>query len=405
MAHLEQERRHAGQRVIGLARHGKAGLIADVDSAAGLTADEAFFPQGLDRVADGDPGDAEELRQFLAGGQPGAGLKFAAEDRGADGRADVQAAVTHHAEPGMKPVSEVIAVTVTVTGPGTDPCAAIPPGTPIVFDRMRVGFSVPEARDTGRGIRVGRPWYPGRPTSTRPSTAGQDRGRINPALPGRPLPPPPGLAGHPAPEVPVPSSSCPPRYGSLTAGTTHSSSSVIFLVLIVYRPLADLTRFVLAPPDARRHYPGMIRARHRWRWLCRCTGLGKPELAAKNRPDAESQAFALVLLSLVSRLLAVLAGIEVAERAGRIRYSRARRWRLTSYGWEYQVYTCSAAGGASRRGAGLHSSTCTPPMIGSAHWPRPYRSGPAGNWPENPVARVWHETDIPTTASIRPLDE
>jgi hypothetical protein len=42
-------------------------------------------------------------------------------------------------------------------------------------------------------------------------------------------------------------------------------------------------------------------------------------------------------------------------------------------------------------------------MIGSAHWPRPYRSGPAGSWPENPVARVWHETDIPTTASIRPL--
>src|SRR5580692_13172258 len=36
---------------------------------------------------------------------------------------DVQAAVTFHAEPGMKPVSEVIAV--TVTGPGTDPCAGL----------------------------------------------------------------------------------------------------------------------------------------------------------------------------------------------------------------------------------------------------------------------------------------
>jgi len=70
---------------------------------------------------------------------------------------DVQAAVTFHAEPGMKPVSEVLAV--TVTGPGTDPCASIPAGSPIVFDRMRVGFSPPEARENGRGIRGGRPWY------------------------------------------------------------------------------------------------------------------------------------------------------------------------------------------------------------------------------------------------------
>ena len=30
---------------------------------------------------------------------------------------------------------------------------------PIVFERMRVGFSPPEARENGRGIRGGRPWY------------------------------------------------------------------------------------------------------------------------------------------------------------------------------------------------------------------------------------------------------
>jgi len=70
---------------------------------------------------------------------------------------DVQAAVTFHAEPGMKPVSEVIAV--TVTGPGADPCASIAPGSPITFERMRVGFMAPEAREDGRGIRGGRPWY------------------------------------------------------------------------------------------------------------------------------------------------------------------------------------------------------------------------------------------------------
>jgi hypothetical protein len=88
-------------------------------------------------------------------------LKFGSTDQDISARGerkwDVQAAVTYHAEPGMKAVSEVIAV--TVTGPGTDPCASIPPGTPIAFDRMRVGFSVPEARENGRGIRGGRPWY------------------------------------------------------------------------------------------------------------------------------------------------------------------------------------------------------------------------------------------------------
>jgi hypothetical protein len=57
----------------------------------------------------------------------------------------------------MKAVSEVISV--TVTGPAADPCASIDNGTAIVFDRLRVGFSTPEARENGRGIRGGRPWY------------------------------------------------------------------------------------------------------------------------------------------------------------------------------------------------------------------------------------------------------
>ena len=46
--------------------------------------------------------------------------------------------MTYVAEPGMKAVSEVISV--TVTGPATDPCGSITPGTPIVFDKMRVGY-------------------------------------------------------------------------------------------------------------------------------------------------------------------------------------------------------------------------------------------------------------------------
>ena len=88
-------------------------------------------------------------------------LKFGSTEQDISARGerkwDVQAAVTYHAEPGLKPVSEVIAV--TVTGPANDPCGSIAPGTPIVFDKMRVGFSVPEARENGRGIRGGRPWY------------------------------------------------------------------------------------------------------------------------------------------------------------------------------------------------------------------------------------------------------
>ena len=88
-------------------------------------------------------------------------LKFGGTEQDISARGerkwDVQAAVTYHGEPGLKPVSEVIAV--TVTGPATDPCASIAPGTAIAFERMRVGFSVPEARENGRGIRGGRPWY------------------------------------------------------------------------------------------------------------------------------------------------------------------------------------------------------------------------------------------------------
>jgi DNA segregation ATPase FtsK/SpoIIIE, S-DNA-T family len=119
---------------------------------------------------------------------------------------------------------------------------------------------------------------------------------------------------------------------------------VLVLAVIVCRPAADLFRFAFAPPAARRHYLGMVRARHRWRWLCRCTGLGQPELAARNRPVAESRAVLLVLLSLISWLLAVAIGIETAGRIGKIHYPRARRWRLTDYGWQCVVKTAPRTG-------------------------------------------------------------
>jgi hypothetical protein len=118
----------------------------------------------------------------------------------------------------------------------------------------------------------------------------------------------------------------------------------LVLAVLLYRPIADLTRFALAPPAARRHYPGMIRARHRWHWLCRCVGLGQPELAVKNRSAAESRVLVLVLLAVTSRVLAILFGIETAERLGKIHYPRAKRWRLTDYGWQCAVKTAPRTG-------------------------------------------------------------
>jgi S-DNA-T family DNA segregation ATPase FtsK/SpoIIIE len=118
----------------------------------------------------------------------------------------------------------------------------------------------------------------------------------------------------------------------------------LVLTVLAYRPLADLVRLMSTSPAARRHYLGMVRARHRWHWLCRCTGLAQPELAPKTRPDAESRALVLVLLSLTRSLLALLLGIELAERTGRIHYPRAKRWRVTNYGWQCIVKTAPRTG-------------------------------------------------------------
>jgi hypothetical protein len=123
----------------------------------------------------------------------------------------------------------------------------------------------------------------------------------------------------------------------------HAALALV-LAILLYRPITDLTRFALASPAARRHYPGMIRARHRWHWLCRCTGLAQPELAAKNRAAAESRVLVLTLLSFISRGIALLLGIETAERLGKIHYPRAKRWRLTDYGWQCAVKTAPRTG-------------------------------------------------------------
>jgi hypothetical protein len=67
----------------------------------------------------------------------------------------VEAAVTFASEPGIKPVSEVISITIAAPA---DPGQGMPMGTAITFDRFRVGSSAPERNDRG-GIRGGKLWY------------------------------------------------------------------------------------------------------------------------------------------------------------------------------------------------------------------------------------------------------
>jgi hypothetical protein len=59
----------------------------------------------------------------------------------------VQAAVSYAPQFGMKPVAEVIEVTIT----GADPSADVPPGTPVEFNRLQVGVSAPEQRERKEG--------------------------------------------------------------------------------------------------------------------------------------------------------------------------------------------------------------------------------------------------------------
>lgn len=69
----------------------------------------------------------------------------------------VEVAVTYTTEPGMRPVSEVISVTLT----GGDPSlpTSIMPGTPVELDSLRCGVSAPEQRADGKGIRGGRLYW------------------------------------------------------------------------------------------------------------------------------------------------------------------------------------------------------------------------------------------------------
>lgn len=96
-------------------------------------------------------------------------LKFGTDEqditRDGERKWSIQCAVSYTPEPGMRAVAEVIEV--VVTG-GEDPSAAITPGTPVQFNRLRAGVSAPEKRDNGR-IAGGRLYWMA--TGVRPVTA------------------------------------------------------------------------------------------------------------------------------------------------------------------------------------------------------------------------------------------
>jgi hypothetical protein len=67
----------------------------------------------------------------------------------------LEVAVTFAPQDGMRPVSEVLNITITAPH---DPAQGVAPGSPVQFDGFRVGVSPPEKTDRG-GIRGGKLWY------------------------------------------------------------------------------------------------------------------------------------------------------------------------------------------------------------------------------------------------------
>lgn len=64
-------------------------------------------------------------------------------------------AITYLADPGRKPVSEVISISLM----GADPSATIPAGSQVEFDRLRCSVSSPEKREGSNRISGGRLFY------------------------------------------------------------------------------------------------------------------------------------------------------------------------------------------------------------------------------------------------------
>lgn len=96
-------------------------------------------------------------------------LKFGTDQQDVNTRTgerkwQVQVAVSYFPEYGRS-VAEVIEVGIL----GEDPSAVVQPGMPVLFDRLRVGFSAPEVNNENGRIRGGKPFW--QADSVRPFSA------------------------------------------------------------------------------------------------------------------------------------------------------------------------------------------------------------------------------------------
>lgn len=98
-------------------------------------------------------------------------LKFGTDEpditRSGEKKYECQVAVTYHPEPGMRPESEVL--TVTVTGGDHAAILGLQPGTAVEVDRLRQGVSAVERKENGRVSGGRRFWMA---SAIRPAGAG-----------------------------------------------------------------------------------------------------------------------------------------------------------------------------------------------------------------------------------------
>jgi hypothetical protein len=87
-------------------------------------------------------------------------LKFGTDEpditKAGERKYECQVAVTYHAEPGMRPVSEVL--TIVVTGGDHAAILGMTPGSAVEVDRLRQGVSAVERKEGGR-VSGGRPYW------------------------------------------------------------------------------------------------------------------------------------------------------------------------------------------------------------------------------------------------------
>lgn len=108
------------------------------------------------------------------------------------------------------------------------------------------------------------------------------------------------------------------------------SGLALAAALAAHRPLGHLARFALAPGPARRHYPRMLWASWRWRWLARAAGLAYHD---QHRPKAGPRMPGSTSVQVIT------------PPTARLRYPRAT-FRADCWGWTVTLRTVPRVGRA-----------------------------------------------------------